>query len=118
MYNSGASYSVLNSSKSTLSHIVLLPPYLSILEHPQIIKYFKGVYNLRPSNQKITFVWDVKILFDCFSHKGENDQPSDKGLKQKLLVLLLQLGGPKNEHCIFFHSRQNDSYRYSGYIFT
>ena len=34
LYNSGASYSVLNSNKSALSHIVFLPPYLSILEHP------------------------------------------------------------------------------------
>ena len=62
LYNSGASYSVINSSKSALFHIVFLPPYASILEHPQIIKYFKGVYNLRPPAQKTTFVWDVKIF--------------------------------------------------------
>ena len=43
LYNLGASYSVLNSSKGALYHIVLLPPYSSILEHTQIIKYFKGV---------------------------------------------------------------------------
>ena len=60
LYNSGASYSVLNSSKSALSHIVFLTLYSSILEHRQIIKYFKGVYNSRPPTQKITFVWDVK----------------------------------------------------------
>ena len=46
LYNSGASYSVLNSSKCALSHIVFLPPYSCILEHPQIIKYFKFGYNL------------------------------------------------------------------------
>ena len=56
LYNSGASYSVFNSGKSALSHSVFLPPYSSISEHPQIIKYFKGVYNLRPPTQKITFV--------------------------------------------------------------
>ena len=56
LYNSGASYSVLNSSKSALSHIVFLPPYSSILEHPQIIKCFKGVYSLRRPTQKIIFV--------------------------------------------------------------
>ena len=47
LYNSGAFYSVLNSRKSALSHIVFLPPYSSILKYPQIIKYFKGFYNLR-----------------------------------------------------------------------
>ena len=34
LYNSWAFYSNLNSSKSALSHIVFLPPYSFILEHP------------------------------------------------------------------------------------
>ena len=72
------------------SHIVFLPPYLFTLEHPQIIKYFKRVYNLRPPTP-ITFVWDVKIMLNYFSHKGENDQLSDKSLTQRLLSLLLLL---------------------------
>ena len=92
LYNSEASYSVLNSSKSDLSHIVFLPAYSSILEPPQIIKYLKGVDNLSPPTQKIMFVWDVRILFDYFSHKGRNDQVSDERLTQKLLILLLLLG--------------------------
>ena len=77
LYNSGASYSVLNSCKSALPHIVVLPPYSSILEHQQIKKYFKGVYNLKPPTKIATFAWDVKILFDYVHHKGENDQLSD-----------------------------------------
>ena len=56
LYNSEASYSILNFTKRALSHVVFLPPYSSISEHPQIIKNFKGVYNLRPPTQKITFV--------------------------------------------------------------
>ena len=92
LYNSEASYSVLNSSKSDLSRIVFLPAYSSILEPPQIIKYLKGVDNLSPPTQKIMFVWDVRILFDYFSHKGKNDQVSDERLTQKLLILLLLLG--------------------------
>ena len=77
LYNSGVSYSVRNSSKSALSHIAVLPPYSSILKHQQIKKYFKGVYNLKPSTKIATFAWDVKILFDYFHHKGQNDQLSD-----------------------------------------
>ena len=42
LYNSGTSYSALNSSESALSHIVFSPLYSSILEHAQIIKYFKA----------------------------------------------------------------------------
>ena len=60
------------------SHIVFLPPYSFTLEHPQIIKYFKGVYNLRPPTP-ITFVWDVKIMLNYFSHKGEMTSYQIKG---------------------------------------
>ena len=102
LYNSGASYSVFNSSKNALSHIVFLPPYSSISEHPQITKYFKGVFNLRPPTGKITFAWDIKLLFDYFNYKGENDQLSDKSLTQKLLILLLLLGGQRMNTVYFF----------------
>ena len=30
------------------------------------------------SKKKKAFAWDVKILFDYFSHKGETDQLSDR----------------------------------------
>ena len=43
LYNSGASNSVLNSSKNALIYIVFLQPYSSILQHPQIIKCFKNI---------------------------------------------------------------------------
>ena len=45
---------------------------------------------------------DVKVLFDCSNHKGENDQLSDKGLTQKLLILLLLLGGQRMNTVIYF----------------
>ena len=83
------------------SHIVFLPPYSFTLEHPQIIKYFKGVYNLRPPTP-ITFAWDVKIMLNYFSHKGENDQLSDKSLTQRLLILLLLLWGQRMSTAYFF----------------
>ena len=82
--------------------VLFLPPYSSILEDPQIIKNFKGVYNVRPPSQKIVFFWDVNILFDYFYYKGENDQLSDQSLTQKLLILLLKLGGQKMNTVYFF----------------
>ena len=78
---------------------MFLPPYSSILEHPQIIEYFKGA---KTSNSEITFVWDVTTLFHYFNHKGANDQLSDKSLTQKLLILLLLLGGQRMNIVYFF----------------
>ena len=82
--------------------VLFLPPYSSILEDPQIIKNFKGVYNVRPPSQKIVFLWDVNILFDYFNYKGENDQLSDQSYTQKLLILLLKLGDQRMNTVYFF----------------
>ena len=41
-------------------------------------------------------------MFDYFNQKGENDQLSDKSLTQKLLILLLLLGGQRMNTVYFF----------------
>ena len=51
-----------------------------------------GVFNLRPPKSKLSFVWDVDILFRYFEQQGDNNSLSDKLLTQKLLILLLLLG--------------------------
>ena len=40
-------------------------------------------------------------MFDYFNQKGESDQPSDKDLTQKLLILLLLLGGQRMNAAYF-----------------
>ena len=52
----------------------------------------KGVINLRPSNPKLQFVWDVNIVFSYLEEKGLTIKLPDKILSQKLLILLLLLG--------------------------
>ena len=48
------------------------------------------VFNVRPK-PKLQFVWDVKIA----EEKGLNNKLPDKILSQKLLTLLLLLGGQR-----------------------
>ena len=55
-----------------------------------------GVFNLRPPKPKLSFVWDVNILFRYFEQQGDNDSLSDKLLTQKLLILLLLLGAHRS----------------------
>ena len=50
----------------------------------------------------MTFVWDVKLLFDYFNYKGEIDQLSDKSLTQKLLIFILLLGSQRINTLYFF----------------
>ena len=71
-----------------------------IPQHLSVIKYFKGSFNLRPPLPKLSFVWDVQIMFEYFRSLGDNRQITDKHLSQRLLILLLLLGGQRL-NCVF-----------------
>ena len=92
MFDKGNSYSTINSAKCAIATIIHIPPYNSLNKHPLINKYMTGVFNLRPPKPKLSFVWDVAILFRYFEQQGDSNSLSDKLLKQKLLILLLLLG--------------------------
>ena len=92
MFDKGHAYSTINSAKCTIATIVHIPPYSSLNKHPLINKYMTGVFNLRPPKPKLSFVWDVDILFRYFEQQRENSSLSNRLLTQKLLVLLLLLG--------------------------
>ena len=91
-FNQGVSHSVLISAKSAVARVLRMR-YQHIPQHPSVMKFFKGSFNLRPSLPKLSFVWDVQFMFEHFKSLGDNRQISDKHLSQKLLILLLLLGG-------------------------
>ena len=89
LYDLGLSYSAINSAKSTLSHIILIPSYTKFSDHSLMSQYWKCVFNLRTPRPKIQFVWDVKIVFSWLEEKGLNNILPHKILNQKFLILLL-----------------------------
>ena len=95
LFSRGLSYSTINTAKSAISTVLTLPPYPSLGDHPQINFFFRGLFNLRPPKTKLTFVWDVKLVFDMFRNSSSNEELSDKRLTQKLVMLLLLLGGQR-----------------------
>ena len=58
-------------------------------------QYGKDVFTLRPPRPKVRFVWDVKIVLSYLEGKGLSNKLYDKILSQKLLILLLLLGGQR-----------------------
>ena len=85
-------HSSINSAKCAIATIAHIPFYNSLNKHPLINKYMTGVFNLRPPKPKLSFVWDVDILFTYFEQQGDYNSLSDKLLTQKLLILFLLLG--------------------------
>ena len=58
-------------------------------KHPLINKYMTCIFNLRPPKPKLSFVWDVDILFRYFEQQGDNCLLSDIILTQRLTIMLL-----------------------------
>ena len=103
LYDKGSSYSVVNSAKCAIATIVTIPPYTSLTHHPVLKKYMVGLFNLRPPTPKLgEVIWDVGILFKHI--KSDNTSLSDKKITQKLLVLLLLLGGQRMNTIKAFHT--------------
>ena len=92
MFEKGHAYSTINSAKCAIATIIHISPYESLNKHPLINKYLTGIFNLRPPMPKLSFVWDVDILFRYFQQQGDNCLLSDITLTQKLIILLLLLG--------------------------
>lgn len=56
-------HSCINTAKSALSALGLKFDSVLVGQHPLVIRYLRGVFNLRPSRPRDTHIWDVcKVL--------------------------------------------------------
>lgn len=83
IYNRGVSYGTLNSVRSALAF--LLSPRLAL--EPQIKRFFKGVYNLRPSCPRYDYTWDPAVVLN-YVQQWDNYTITLNNLAKKLAVLL------------------------------
>ena len=63
LFNQGVSHSVLISAKSAVAHVLKMK-YQHISQHPSVIKYFKGSFNLRPPCQKFILFGMCKLCLN------------------------------------------------------
>lgn len=62
MFDSGTSYSTINTVKCYIATIVPTPPYPSFQKHPLVEKYVTDIFNLRSPKSKLSDAWGVYIL--------------------------------------------------------
>ncbi|CAB3997611.1 Enzymatic poly, partial [Paramuricea clavata] len=62
LYESGVGYSAINTARSALSSILLLPGNVSFGSHPLATRLLKGVFELRPSLPKYQDTWDISVV--------------------------------------------------------
>ena len=63
MFEKGHAYSTINSAKSAVATIIHKLNYESLNKHSLINRYMTDIFNCRPPKPKLSFVWDVDILF-------------------------------------------------------
>ena len=96
LFRSGVGYSVMNTAPSSLSTFINIDG-VPIGQHPVIIRFIKGIFNIKPALPKYKFTWDVGIVITYIS---KIDTDSLKYLSQKLATLLMLLCGQRCEEIL------------------
>ena len=64
LYDEGLGYSAINTARSALSQFIVWKGSCTIGAHPWVVKFMKGVYNLRPLVPRYDNTWDVSVLLE------------------------------------------------------
>ena len=95
LFDDGHGYSSLNSARSALSSFLCSNSGLTIGKFPSVIRFMKGVYELKPPIPKYTCIWDVNIVLNYLKLLGPNGGLTLFCLSHKLLMLLALTTGQR-----------------------
>ena len=59
LFTSGLGYSAINTARSALSSVLILPNNITFGAHPLVARFLKGVFELKPSLPRYSSIWDV-----------------------------------------------------------
>jgi integrase len=95
LVDEGLGYSVLNTARSALSAVIVLPTGISFGSNNDVKLFMKGVFNLKPTVPKYVSTWDPsKVLCFLETWTPASELSFDK-LTMKLLVLILLVTGQR-----------------------
>lgn len=83
-FEDGLSYSTLNSIRSAISFVI--GPHVGT--DGRVLRFFKGIYKLRPKKPKFDEVWDPNIVLNYLSSLFPNETLSLELLTKKMVTLL------------------------------
>ena len=112
-YHQGKGYSTLNSYMSALSSILDPISGCPVGQHPTIIRFLRGVFNLRPPQPKYATTWDVDKVLNLLSSWVPVRELSLKELTLKLVMLVALVSADRGQSmalmkvstCSFTHSQ-------------
>ena len=87
-FEAGKGYQSLNCYRSALSSVLAPIEGFAVGRHPLVCGILKGVFQLRPPQDKYTSFWSVSKVLNHLASWGENQALSLKQLTWKLAMLL------------------------------
>ena len=97
LYNQGLSYSTINTVRSALSFIITVDSGKHFGSHPLVVRFFKGIYELRKPQPKYSCIWNVSKVLNYLRTLHPPDTLSLKPLTSKLVMLLLLVTGQRGQ---------------------
>ena len=105
LFHSGLCNSALNIASGALSSLGLVYEGFTAGSHPLVIRFLKGVYNLRPSKPRYTHTWDVSVVLQYLRTLSPVKTLSLKNLTLKLVMLISLTCATRLQsiHCLKLH---------------
>lgn len=95
LYQAKCGYSVLNTARSALATVVMLPGNIKIGDHPLISRFLKGVFQMRPALPRYTQIWDIDVVLNYLRTLSPANKLNLKMLTYKVTMLLMLLSGQR-----------------------
>ena len=98
-YKHGLTYSSLNTARSALSTVILMPNGNTFENHPLVTRLMKGVFESRPTLPRYNSIWNLSTVLDFIKTLGPNEELSLKNVTLKcvtLVALLLDRGAKQS----------------------
>ena len=88
LYDEGLGYSAINTARSALSQFIVWKGSCTIGAYPWVVKFMKGVYNLRPPVPRYDDTWDVSVLLEFLRSLSPVQELSLKWLTLKTVAIM------------------------------
>ncbi len=96
LFNSGLSYSYINTARSALSSILCCNnTSIPFGQLPIVKRFMKGVFETRPSLPRYSSTWDINIAFNYIRQQKPLSLLSLKDLSHRVAFLLCLLSGQR-----------------------
>lgn len=89
LFSQGLGYSAVNTARSAISTVMQTKTGQSIGSHPTVVRFMKGIYELKTPQPRYKQTWDVSILLDYFKSQEANAKLSLPDLSMKVCALML-----------------------------